>query len=141
MDSRLPGVIAAIERYYGPRLLALALFGSRVGHRARADFDWDLLVVLAAEEPIRRMLYREWDEQLRAQIEPRLSGVSPHFVHLPSATDPPSSLWLEVSPTHAILHDPSGRLAAHVRTVRELIDPGRYERRFVHGLSYWRSAE
>jgi predicted nucleotidyltransferase len=139
MDPRLQSACAEIEAHYGSRLLAAALFGSRVGCRPRIDSDWDLLLVLVPEEPIRRTLYQEWDEQVAPGIETHLRGVAPHFVHLPATDDPPSSLWLEVCTNHEILHDPSGRLATHLRTVHVLVDSGRFERRSIHGLPYWRS--
>jgi predicted nucleotidyltransferase len=139
MDSRLQNTLAGIAAYYGPRLLAAALFGSRVGRRARVDSDWDLLIVLASGDPIRRTLYGEWDGQVAPHIEPMLPGVSPHFVHLPTIADRPSSLWLEVSTNAEILHDPTNRLAQYLREVRALVDAGRFERRSAHGLPYWRS--
>ncbi|MCC6764256.1 MAG: nucleotidyltransferase domain-containing protein [Deltaproteobacteria bacterium] len=140
IEPRLHRVTAAIEAYYGPRLLAVALFGSRVGSRARVDSDWDLLVVLVPKDPIRRDLYREWDAQVASGIHAVLPGVSPHFVHLPGPDAEPSSLWLEVSERHAILTDPGNRLAAFLGHVRGLVDTGRFERRSVHGVSYWRRA-
>lgn len=139
MNADIETASAEIRAHYGERLLALALFGSRAGSRHRADSDWDLLLVLTPGEPIRRSLYREWDEQLAPRIESHVPEASPHFVHLPVASDPPASLWLEVATTHRLLHDPTGQLASHLQAVRRLVESGRFERRSVHGLPYWRT--
>jgi hypothetical protein len=69
-----------------------------------------------------------------------LTGISPHFVHLPPAEAEPSSIWLEVAMAHEILSDRTGSLTAYLGRVRALIEGGRFERRSVHGLPYWRSA-
>lgn len=135
------GATREIAAYYGGRLLALALFGSRAGGRSRVDSDWDLLIVLDAGEPIRRVLYAEWDEHVAARVEAHLPGASPHFAHLAAPDASPSSLWLEIATTHRILHDPTGRLTAHLAAVRRLVEAGRFERRSVHGLPYWRTVE
>jgi predicted nucleotidyltransferase len=63
LDPRLQLAIAEIERYYGRRLHAVALFGSRVCSRPRVDSDWDLLLLLDADEPIRRRLYKSGTSQ------------------------------------------------------------------------------
>jgi len=96
--------------------------------------------VLSDDEPIRRSLYREWDERLASRVEALLPGISPHFVPLPAGEDGPSSLWLEVAMTHEILSDPTGRLSACLRRIRDLVNPRHFERRAAHGLAYWRSA-
>jgi predicted nucleotidyltransferase len=139
MSAGIERVSTEIQAHYGDRLVALALFGSRAGGRHRIDSDWDLLIVLGSQEPIRRSHYREWDEELAPRIESIVPEVSPHFVHLREPTDPPSSLWLEVAATHRLLHDPAGRLAASLLTVQRLVDAGRIERRSVYGLPYWRT--
>lgn len=140
MHSRLQAAAREIERHYGDRLAALALFGSRVGSRWRADSDWDVLLAMAPSEPIRRALYGEWDEHLSPRIEALLANVSPHFVHLPGSIDEPSPFWLEIACAHQVVSDPTGALVACLGRVKELIDHGRYERRAAHGLPYWRRA-
>lgn len=140
MDPRLQRVGDEIQRYYRDRLIAIALFGSRARSRSRLDSDWDLLLVMATSELVRRRLYREWDERVMPTIEVLLPNVSPHFVQLPSSLDEPSSLWLEVASAQQILSDPTGALGSCIRHIKQAIDAGRYERRAVHGLSYWRRA-
>jgi len=139
-DPRLARAAIEIQNYYGQRLVGAVLFGSRATPRSRADSDWDVLIVLTDDEPIRRSLYREWDERLAPRVEALLPGISPHFVHVPAGEDGPSSLWLEVAMTHEILSDPTGQLSACLRRIRSLIDAGRFEQRAAHGLAYWRSA-
>lgn len=138
-DIGLQSAVAEIGRHYGDRVLAIALFGSRVGARARADSDWDLLLVLDGAVPLRRGLYQEWDDEVAPILETIRSGISPHFVHLPLAETPPSSLWLEVTLSHEILLDRTGVLESHLARVRSMIDRGQFERRAVHGVNYWRT--
>ena len=138
VDRELEGVVAKLAEHYGERLLSAVLFGSRARARFRPESDWDLLLVLTDDEPIRRDLYREWDEEVAPGVDLLLKGVSPHFVHLPANVGEPSSLWLEIAMAHDILHDPSGRLTSRLEMIRSLVEQGRFERRAVHGLSYWR---
>ena len=140
LDPRLQTALVAIEHHYGPRLIAVALFGSRAGRRARAESDWDFLLVVDESEPIRRTLYREWDAAIAPSVERSLPGIAPHFVHLPDERDEPSGFWLEIAMSHVILRDPTGRLASCLGRVRTLVETGRFERRAVHGCGYWRRA-
>jgi predicted nucleotidyltransferase len=140
LDPRLQTALVAIEHHYDSRLIAVALFGSRVGRRARAESDWDLLLVVGESEPIRRTLYREWDAAIAPSVERFLPGIAPHFVHLPEERDEPSGFWLEIAMSHVILRDPTGRLASYLGRVRRLVETGQFERRAVHGCGYWRRA-
>jgi len=140
LDPRLQTALVAIEHHYGARLMAVALFGSRVGKRARDESDWDLLLVVDEREPIRRTLYREWDAAVAPSVERSLTGIAPHFVHLPDERDEPSGFWLEIAMSHVVLRDPTGRLASCLGRVRTLVETGRFERRAVHGCGYWRRA-
>jgi predicted nucleotidyltransferase len=140
LDPRLQTALVAIEHHYGPRLMAVALFGSRTGTRARAESDWDLLLVVGEREPIRRTLYREWDAAIAPSVGRVLPDIAPHFVHLPDERDEPSGLWLEIAMSHVILRDPLGRLASYLERVRALVETGQFERQAVHGCGYWRRA-
>lgn len=139
-DPRLDAAVATIRRHYGERLLAAVLFGSRVRSRAREDSDWDLLLVLADDQQIRRTLYDEWDAAVAPAVEMALPAVSPHFVRLPARDASPSSLWLEVATAHVVLSDPTGRVSTWIEEVCALIAAGAFERRFEQGLPYWRRA-
>jgi Polymerase beta, Nucleotidyltransferase len=139
-DPRLDASVATIRRHYGARLLAAVLFGSRARSRARQDSDWDLLLVLADDQQVRRRLYDEWDAAVAPAVEMALPGVSPHFVHLPAPGVSPSSLWLEAATAHVVLSDPTGRASTWLQEVRGLIAAGAFERRFEQGLPYWRRA-
>jgi predicted nucleotidyltransferase len=140
MDERLRHVLVEVERHYGERLLAAALFGSRARPNPRADADWDLLVVLRSGEAIRRSLYEEWARLLEPRVEPLLGDVSPKFVHLPELGSEPTGLWLEIATAHQVLSDGHRRLAGYLAEVRRSIELGRFESSEIHGIRYWRRA-
>ncbi|MEA2625836.1 MAG: hypothetical protein QOD06_1881 [Candidatus Binatota bacterium] len=140
MDEGLRQVLVEVGRHYGERLLAAALFGSRVRPHPRADADWDLLLVLRSEEPIRRSLYEEWARSLEPRLETLLRDVSPKFVHLPELGAEPTGLWLEIATAHEVLSDRSRRLAGYLAEVRGSIVRGQFESSEVHGVRYWRRA-
>jgi predicted nucleotidyltransferase len=139
-DPRLERALTVIEGHYGARLVAVALFGSRAGGRPRSESDWDLLLVVDEGERIERALYREWDAQIAPVVEAILPAIAPHCVHLPRVGEEPSGLWLEIAMAHEVLRDPTHDLATYLAHVRGLIQAGRFERRAVHGLGYWRRA-
>lgn len=57
-DPVLARIKREVEALYGPKLKRVLLYGSRARGDARADSDYDVLVVL--EEP-----FRWWDETMR----------------------------------------------------------------------------
>jgi predicted nucleotidyltransferase len=140
-DGKLRRAVETIEAHYGDRLLGAVLFGSRAKQRPRADSDWDVLLILRQEEPIRRALYAEWDERVAPLVDEFVTGISPHFVHLPRGTDELSSLWLEVAMDGVPLSDRSGYVREALRHIRGSIEAGRFEPRTAHGIRYWRRAE
>jgi predicted nucleotidyltransferase len=138
VDDRLTNAVREIGRHFGDRLLGVVLFGSRAKPAPRADADWDLMLVLGDDEPLRRALYREWEESIADRLKGLAPEASPHFVHLPPDDSDPSSLWLEVALASRIVSDPTGCIERYLRRTRELLDAHRYERLAVHGLPYWR---
>jgi hypothetical protein len=141
----LPGGEAAwpplAQRYadaYGGELLGMVLFGSTARGEARPASDIDLLLVLAPETPLRRHLYRQWDELVAdSGIEYQLN---PHFVHLPETIDQAGSIWLEVAIEGRLISDRQGRIWPVLLALRHAIAAGRFVRSTVHGQPYWRRA-
>lgn len=133
-DSGLEEAIQAARALYQDDLAALVLYGSWVRGTATRGSDVDLLVVLSSGTPIRRQMYRAWDE-LSLSVDGH--KVEPAIVALPEATSPVSGFWAEVA-TQGVLcwwRD----LSAHqyLVSVRERIAAGELRRERSHGQSYW----
>jgi hypothetical protein len=128
------GALRRADHLFRSRLAGLIVYGSWARGEAAAASDVDLLVVVEAEVPLTRQLYRRWDASpLRWQG--RL--VDPHFVHLPALDDPPSGTWAEAAVDGVILFERDFRLSAWLIRVRRAIAEGRLVRRTVHGQPYW----
>ncbi len=127
----------AVERaveVVGGSLLGVAVFGSWARGEPLETSDVDILVVVEPSTPIRRGLYRRWDEE-PVRWEGRM--VEPHFVHLPPSGTVPSGTWAEVALDGMVLHDRSLVLSRRLVEFRKLILDGSMERREVHGQPYW----
>lgn len=130
---------AAVRRahaLFGEALRGVAAFGSWVRDELGDTSDIDMLIVLAERVPIRRELYRRWDEH---PLVWRGHMVEPHFVHLPAASHRCSGLWAEVATNAKLLYEGAERpgLGDHLAAVRCRIADGKMERRTAHGQPYW----
>ena len=133
--EQAPAARAWVEearRVFGDRLAGVLLFGSYARGDSRDTSDIDLLIVLDSGIPLRRELYRRWDQD--ADVEEK---VSPHLVHVPAEPDQAGSLWLETALDSRILYDRSGAVADLLAQLRKLVETGGVERRMVHGHPYW----
>lgn len=119
---------------FGDALLGVVAFGSWARQELATGSDLDLLVVLANDVPIRRDLYRRWDEHPLAW---RGHEVEPHFVQLPPPQALPSGLWAEVASDGVVLFERDASLARHLAATRRLIEAGRLRRHTTHGQPYW----
>lgn len=117
----------------GNGLAAVVLHGSWVRGEATSGSDVDAVIVVDQTVPLRRSLYRSWDER------PVAWGgrpVDPHFVHLPGDTAI-SGLWAEIATDGLTVFDRDGRLGAYLAKVRSAVADGRLRRRTAHGQPYW----
>lgn len=122
------------QALFGDAVLGVAAFGSWAKGEMATGSDIDMLIVLAKRVPIRRELYRRWDER---PISWHGHAVEPHFVQLPAEGAAPSGLWAEVATTATVLFEQDAGLAAHLAAVRSLIADGRLCRHVAHGQPYW----
>ena len=128
---------------FGMQVEAVVLFGSKARGDAGAWSDTDLLIVIDAEAPITRSLYRVWDETVAATAPLRALGesVNPHFAHLPGGAAGTAggggSLWLEVALHGAILWQRTWNVARWLGNARERMAEGAIRRRYAHGQPYW----
>lgn len=126
---------ALLQHRFGASLLGVVLFGSRVQGGASAHSDWDLLIVLREDVPIKRSLYSWWDETM--QIDPKRGPVNPHFVHIPPEAAAAGGLWLEVALHHQIVYERDNKLKARLDRIVQTIQKGEAVRRFSNGHPYW----
>lgn len=124
------------QALFGEDLRGVAAFGSWARDELAASSDIDMLIVLAERVPIRRELYRRWDEQPLAW---QGHAVDPHFVQLPAPGRRCSGFWAEVATDAKLLYEDANTpgLGDHLAAVRGLIADGRLRRRTAHGQPYW----
>jgi len=118
----------------GGALVGIVAYGSWAHGETVVTSDVDVLVVLETRTPIRRALYRRWDE---APVEWEGREVEPHFVALPGPDDPVAGLWTEAAIDGIVLCDDTLRVSARLVRVRHDVLEGRIVRRTSHGQPYW----
>lgn len=128
------GAVRKAMEAVGDDLLGIVAFGSWIRNEMTGSSDVDLLVIVQGAVPIRRWLYRRWDEAPLFWEEHR---VEPHFVHLPSGDDDISGLWAEAAVDGAVLFERDLRVSRRLAEVRRAIADGRIVRRESHGHPYW----
>ena len=126
--------VARAREVVGESLAGVVAFGSWTRGELTAASDVDLLIVVDPGTPVRRALYRRWDE---SPVVWNGHPVEPHFVRLPDAGEPPSGFWAEVAVEGVLLLECDPRLSAHLARVRDAVAQGRLRRRAVHGHGYW----
>ena len=125
-DAILAATLAACRRYYGDRLIALAVFGSVGRGTMRPNSDLDLLLVvqpladgrLARVEEfaaVERALAGALDDARRRGVETELSPV----FRTPAELAGGSPLLLDMTEDARLLHDPAGVLADALQALRE----------------------
>ena len=127
-------VVRQAKSVLGDALVGIVVFGSWARGELAPSSDIDLLIVAAARVPIRRELYRRWDEH---PISWQRHPIEPHFVHLPDATRSPSGLWAEVAMDGRVLVDAEAQVSAYLAVVRQAVALGQLRRETVHGHGYW----
>jgi HicB family/Nucleotidyltransferase domain len=118
---------------HGADLVGIVAFGSWARGDAGPQSDLDVLVVLDAQLPLTRSLYRAWDEEAMAW---QTHAVQTHLVHLPEA-GAAGTVWAEAAIDGIVLFERDLSISRRLALVRGDIAAGRLVRRTVHGQPYW----
>lgn len=136
-DPASPGATVVVERaaaLVGEHLVGVVAYGSWVRGDATAASDVDVLIVLHADAPLTRALYRRWDaEPVTWDRRP----VEPHFVRLRRGSAPATGLWAEAALDGVVLFERGFAVSKRLAAVRRDIVAGRLVRRLAHGQPYW----
>ena len=133
----LAGMAQAVARareVVGGSLAGVVAFGSWARGELTDASDIDLLIVVDPGTPVRRALYRCWDE---SPVAWNGHPIEPHFARLPDPWEPFSGFWAEVATEGVLLLECDPRLSAHLLRVRDAVAKGRLRRRVAHGHGYW----
>lgn len=133
-ELRFAPVIARAMTMLGSRLVGVAVFGSWPRGEATQISDIDLLIVVTNDTPLKRSLYREWDQ---APVALEGHTVEPQFVRLPAMSETSAGIWGEMAVDAIVLFDRGYRLSRYLAKVRRDIVDGRIVRKQAHGQAYW----
>ena len=126
--------VEALRQGLGERLVAAVLFGSRARGQARAESDWDLLVI--ARDLPRHLFERQLS--LHTLLLGTAGAVSVLAKTPEEFESHLTSLYLDIATDGQVLYDPSGYAAARVNTLRSIIRRlGLYRKRTPAG-DVWR---
>ena len=126
--------VARAREVAGESLAGVIAFGSWARGELTGVSDIDVLIVVDTGTPVRRALYRRWDE---SPVAWNGHPVEPHFVRLPDAGESPSGFWAEIATEGVLLLECDPRLSGHLARVRDAVAKGRLRRRVAHGHGYW----
>jgi predicted nucleotidyltransferase len=136
-------LVLELRELYGPRLVAVAVYGSVGRGTMREDSDVDLLIV-ARHLPGRRERMREFDRaetRLTDLLQPRVDGALPivlsPVIKTPDEVQAGSPLFLDMVDDARILWDPEGFLADYLNGLRERLRGLGARRIPWKGAWYW----
>jgi predicted nucleotidyltransferase len=123
--EQLEPVVEALERSFGDRLVAVALFGSRARGDARPDSDWDLLVV--ARDLPASPLQRVWT--VKSAIPPYWRARVSVLARTPEEFEARlTSLHLDLALDAVVLFERHGYASTKLDALRRLIERKRLRR-------------
>ncbi|CAB4242768.1 conserved protein of unknown function [Methylacidimicrobium sp. AP8] len=143
-EELLRRLTAAVRRAYGPRLSALAVYGSVGRGRMRPDSDIDFLLVADPLPRGRMARVAEWEpverELAPALEEARALGISTEWSPLfktPAELAAGSPILFDMTEDARILWDPQGVLAEALRRMRERLARHGARRIWSGNAWYW----
>jgi hypothetical protein len=136
LDSDAAALVERAAEVTADALIGVVLYGSWARGEAAAGSDVDVLIVVERGLPLRRSLYRAWDQSpARWHGQP----VDPHFVH-PPAAGAGGGLWGEVATDGIVVFERGLGVSSILARTRRDIAAGRLVRRVMHGQPYWTAA-
>jgi predicted nucleotidyltransferase len=136
--SALPALVVDRARVvFGDRLLGVLVLGSWARGTPAAASDIDVLIVIDAETPLTRDLYRDWDREPLA-FEGR--AIDAHVAHVSEPGAAPTAVWCEAAVDGIVWYDRDGAIVRRLGEVRRAIGEGAVVRAFAHGQPYWKGA-
>lgn len=137
-SQELPeALLTALRNFWGSRLDAILLFGSKARKTNTPSSDIDLLLVMSENTPITRQLYFEWDTIVEQEPTLKSEHYSPQFVSLPAELEGIGSLWLEVALEGKLLWEQGSQVSQRLNQIRNAIAQGHFKRQLTHGHPYW----
>lgn len=127
-------LLGKLKREFEADFLGLMIFGSQVRGEATSTSDLDVLIVLEERVPLKRNLYRWWEESFGKSSAPE---ISPHFVHIPKTAGNASGIWFEVAMEGEIVYQRNRGLRRFLDRVTAEIQSGALQREWSHGHPYW----
>jgi predicted nucleotidyltransferase len=127
-------VVSGLRETLGGSLRGMALFGSRAREEARAESDWDLLVVADAlpAAPLER------SRTLRGALPPRWQGRVAIIAKTAAEFEAEfPSYYLDIATDGRILFDREGYLAGRLSLIRQRIREAGLRRERIDGGVLW----
>ncbi len=122
VEDLLAPVVHSLREGLGNSLIAVALFGSRVRGDARAESDWDLLLIAhrLPKRPLQRHFF------LKSFLPDYWRGRVSILAKMPDEFQSwLPSLYLDIALDARILYDPQGYLSQHlIRLRNEIVRQG-----------------
>lgn len=134
LKNLLHPLVDKFSERFGPHLLGIMAFGSRVAGTASLRSDLDLLIILSDEETICRSLYTWWEETVSYTSS---FEINPHFVHLPNQTEEAGGLWMEVAMDGRIVWQQDSQVTEWINQLQQAIAQDHARRYWSHGHPYW----
>lgn len=127
-------VVIRAASMIGEELQGVVAFGSWARNELAAESDVDVLIVVGADTPVTRELYRRWDaEPIHWSSRP----VEAHFLQLPDSDERAGGVWAEAAVEGIVLFDRDFAVSRRLVEIRRRIVDGEIVRRRAHGQPYW----
>lgn len=133
-EQNLHRLVEHLQQTLGDRLDAVVLFGSRARGEARAESDWDLLIVV---RDLPRSPLKRWQWWLSVVPMEKREGVAPLLRTPEEWYGRATPLTAEVAQDGRVLYDATGQMSRYLERVRRALDALGLHRRMVNDMPIW----